>query len=67
MTEVYAVVPQHPRTGAKYPFVDIHNHQRLMSPEQVDQLVHDMDSINLRVMVNLTAGTATAWSRWSRP
>ena len=50
------VVPQHPRTRAKYPFVDIHNHQRLMSPEQVDQLVHEMDSINLRVMVNLSGG-----------
>jgi len=50
------VVPQHPRTRAKYPFVDIHNHQQLMSPEKVDQLVHDMDSINLRVMVNLSGG-----------
>jgi len=50
------VVPQHPRTRSKYPFVDIHNHQRLMSPEQVDQLVHEMDSINLRVMVNLSGG-----------
>jgi predicted TIM-barrel fold metal-dependent hydrolase len=50
-------VPQHPKTRAKYPFVDIHNHQGLMTPEQVDKLVHDMDAINLRVMVNLSGGS----------
>jgi hypothetical protein len=22
------VVPEHPRTKAKYPFIDVHNHQR---------------------------------------
>ncbi len=51
------VVPQNPKTRAKYPFVDIHNHQGLMPPGQVDKLVHDMDSINLRVMVNLSGGS----------
>ena len=50
------VVPQHPVTRAKYPFIDVHNHQRLMQPAEVDKLVHDMDSINLRVMVNLSGG-----------
>jgi uncharacterized protein len=51
------VLPQHPKTRAKYPFVDIHNHQGLMPPDKVDKLVHDMDSINLRVMVNLSGGS----------
>src|SRR5690349_24851468 len=49
-------VPQHPKERAKYPFVDIHNHQGLMSAAEVDQLVREMDSINLRVMVNLSGG-----------
>ncbi len=51
------VVPRHPVDRAKYPFIDIHNHQNsLMPAAQLDQLVRDMDSINLRVMVNLSGG-----------
>lgn len=51
------VVPQHPVTRAKYPFIDVHNHQRSNMPiEQLNKLVADMDSINLRVMVNLSGG-----------
>ena len=50
------VVPQHPVTRAKYPFIDVHNHQRSTKPEDVDKLVKDMDSINLRIMVNLSGG-----------
>ena len=51
------VVPQHPLTRAKYPFIDVHNHQdSLMAPERLNQLVKDMDSINLQVMVNLSGG-----------
>src|SRR5947207_9546196 len=51
------VVPQHPVTRAKYPFIDVHNHQNSAIPvEQMDKLVKDMDSINLQVMVNLSGG-----------
>jgi predicted TIM-barrel fold metal-dependent hydrolase len=51
------VVPEHPVTRARYPFIDIHNHQdSLMKPEKLDQLVHDMDGLNLRIMVNLSGG-----------
>src|SRR2546426_1244934 len=51
------VVPQHPVTRAKYPFIDVHNHQsRCLKPECVDKLVSDMDALNLRVMVNLSGG-----------
>ena len=51
------VVPQHPVTRAKYPFIDVHNHQNsTMKPEDLDKLVKDMDSINLQVMVNLSGG-----------
>ena len=50
------VVPEHPVKRAKYPFIDVHNHQYGLTPERVDRLVADMDSINLRIMVNLSGG-----------
>ena len=50
------VVPQHPVTRAKYPFIDVHNHQRNLTPAKMDKLVQDMDGINLRIMVNLSGG-----------
>ena len=43
------------RRSAKYPFIDVHNHQdRDMSAEDRGKLVADMDRINLQVMVNLS-------------
>lgn len=50
------VVPEHPVKRAKYPFIDVHNHQGGLTPESVDKLVADMDGINLRIMVNLSGG-----------
>jgi uncharacterized protein len=51
------VVPQHPATRSKYPFIDVHNHQDgAMPQEKLDKLVKDMDGINLQVMVNLSGG-----------
>lgn len=48
-------VPEHPVMRAKFPFVDVHGHQRLeMSPEQGDRLLAEMDAMNMRVMVNLS-------------
>lgn len=53
------VVPENPVTRAKFPFVDIHGHQRAtrMSPADVDRLVAEMDELNMAVMVNLSGGT----------
>ncbi|HET8797261.1 MAG TPA: amidohydrolase family protein, partial [Thermoanaerobaculia bacterium] len=52
------VVPEHPRTKAKYPFIDVHNHQRRdMSAADAQKLVADMDRIGLAVMVNLSGGS----------
>ncbi|MDQ6699839.1 MAG: amidohydrolase family protein [Acidobacteriota bacterium] len=51
------VVPQHPVTRAKYPFIDVHNHQQSgMAQPALDKLVAEMDKLNLRVMVNLSGG-----------
>ena len=55
------VVPEHPRQRAKFPFIDVHSHQRgQMSEEDARKLVADMDRINMRVMVNLSGGSGAA-------
>jgi uncharacterized protein len=52
------VVPQNPRTRAKFPFIDVHNHQRReLAAADVTKLVADMDRIGLAVMVNLSGGS----------
>jgi predicted TIM-barrel fold metal-dependent hydrolase len=49
------VVPAHPKTRAKFPFIDVHGHQPLNpSPAALDQLIREMDQLNMRVMVNLS-------------
>jgi predicted TIM-barrel fold metal-dependent hydrolase len=51
------VVPEHPVTRAKYPFIDVHNHQaKCASKECVDKLISEMDKLNLLVMVDLSGG-----------
>ena len=48
------VVPEHPLTRAKYPFIDVHNHQFGMPNQNLNELVVDMDNINMGIMVNLS-------------
>ncbi|MFQ5350932.1 MAG: amidohydrolase family protein, partial [Thermoanaerobaculia bacterium] len=48
------VVPEHPLTRAKYPFVDVHNHQFQMPDQDLAELVAAMDELNMAVMVNLS-------------
>ena len=51
------VVPQHPVARAKYPFIDVHNHQDAdLSAAAVAQMVGEMDAMNMRLMVNLSGG-----------
>ncbi len=56
------VVPGQPVTRARFPFVDIHGHQRAtrMSAEDIDRLVGEMDELNMAVMVNLSGGSGAA-------
>src|SRR5262249_62023302 len=51
------LVPEHKLDRAKFPFIDIHSHHWNPTPEEVDRLVKEMDTINLHVMVNLNCGT----------
>jgi predicted TIM-barrel fold metal-dependent hydrolase len=51
------VTKEHKLERAKFPFIDIHSHHWNPTREHVDQLVKEMDTINLRVLVNLSGGT----------
>ena len=51
------VTAEHKPERAKYPFVDIHSHHWNPTAEYVDKLVKEMNTINLRVLVNLSGGT----------
>ncbi len=52
------VVPEHPVSRARFPFVDVHLHlDGLMDRARLDRLVEDMDRIHLQVAVNLSGGT----------
>jgi predicted TIM-barrel fold metal-dependent hydrolase len=47
-------VPEHKLTNAKFPFIDVHNHQWQMPTQNVNGLVNEMDKLNMAVMVNLS-------------
>ena len=49
------VVEGKPITKAKYPFIDVHNHQDNMDEKaHLDGLIGDMDKMNMVYMVNLS-------------
>ena len=48
------VVPENKITRAKYPFIDIHNHQFDMPLKDLSKLTAEMDSLNMAFMVNLS-------------
>ncbi|HTE34191.1 MAG TPA: amidohydrolase family protein [Chryseolinea sp.] len=48
------VVPEHKITRAKFPFIDVHNHQWTMTEQDLTTLTKEMDKLNMVVMVNLS-------------
>jgi predicted TIM-barrel fold metal-dependent hydrolase len=55
------VVPGGTVPRAKYPFIDVHSHQRAgLSTAGVDSLISAMDQLNMAVMVNLSGRTGEA-------
>ncbi len=48
------VVPGGEITKAKFPFIDVHSHQRDMSVEALNGLISHMDAMNEAIMVNLS-------------
>ena len=41
-------------TRAKYPFIDVHNHQFDMPLKNLSKLATEMDSLNMAFMINLS-------------
>ncbi len=54
------VVPENPIQKAKFPFIDVHSHQRSMSAVALTKLITDMDALNEGIMVNLSGGSGNA-------
>jgi uncharacterized protein len=50
------VAPEHLVPRAKFPVIDSHSHLRI-TPENIESTIKEMDALNLRVLVNLTAGS----------
>jgi len=57
------VVPEHKVTKAKFPFIDVHNHQWSMGSQDLTNLITDMDKLNMKVMVNLSGGNGNGLQR----
>lgn len=53
------VVPEHKLTKAKFPFIDVHNHQNGLASGNLKDILQDMDAMNLKVMVNLSGGNGS--------
>lgn len=47
-------VEEHIPTRAKFPFIDVHNHQYRMPEQNLNELVSVMDTMNMQIMVNLS-------------
>ena len=54
------VVPEHKVTKAKFPFIDVHCHQREMPTMNLNTLIAEMEKLNMRVMVNLSGGSGNS-------
>src|SRR5580765_9112862 len=54
------VVPEHKLTKAKFPFIDVHNHQESMPSMDLSTLTKEMDKLNMTVMVNLSGRSGSS-------
>lgn len=48
------VVPENPIKKAKFPFIDVHNHQWNLDESKMPKLISEMDDLNMATMVNLS-------------
>jgi uncharacterized protein len=56
------VADPHMVPRAKFPVIDIHNHTTI-TPENIEQLIKEMDSLNIRVLNNLSGGNGDRLKR----
>lgn len=47
-------VAEHPLAKSKFPFIDVHNHQYNMPNQDLKSLLQEMNSLNMKIMVNLS-------------
>lgn len=47
-------VEEHVPKRAKFPFIDVHNHQYQMPTQDLKGLVSEMDKLNMAIMINLS-------------
>lgn len=48
------IVPEHPLTQSKFPFIDVHSHHWQMEKMDLTNLIQQMDSLNMAINVNLS-------------
>lgn len=48
------VVPEHLVNSAKFSFIDVHSHHWRMAEQDLDLLIRQMDSLNMKIVVNLS-------------
>ncbi|MFT5243042.1 MAG: putative TIM-barrel fold metal-dependent hydrolase, partial [Psychroserpens sp.] len=51
------VVPEKIIKSAKFPFIDVHGHQYQMPTQNLGPVIAAMDTLNMRIMVNLSGRT----------
>lgn len=55
-------VEEHITKRAKFPFIDVHNHQYQMATQDLKALTKEMDALNMAIMVNLSGrGWSQEW------
>ncbi len=57
------VVTEHRVSKAKFPFIDVHNHQFDMPDKDLSILIREMDKLNMKVMVNLSGQSGESIKR----
>ena len=56
------VVPQNPKTRSKFPFIDVHSHHWNMPIMNLDNLIQEMDSLNMKYQINLSGSGFAVFS-----
>ena len=56
------VVPQNPKTRSKFPFIDVHSHHWYMPIMNLDNLIEEMDSLNMKYQINLSGSGLAVFS-----
>ena len=56
------VVPQNRKTRSKFPFIDVHSHHWNMPIMNLDNLIDEMDSLNMKYQINLSGSGLAVFS-----